>query len=103
MNRRDAPEPLHLRRAEIAYADRANFPRAPESVEYRGRLLDRNRLVRPVHLIDVDHIGAQTAQRSVELMPQTRGGGVAKRFAVAPVEADLRRDQRAPAAPAREC
>ena len=51
----------------------------------------------PMHLIEVDHVGAQAPQRILDLLHDPLPAGVAERLAVAPVEADLGRDHRATA------
>src|SRR6478609_11005793 len=80
---------------EIANADYANFPLTAKGVESPCRLLEGNGLVRPVHLIDVDHIGLEAAERFLELPSEERLGGVAQDLAASPVEPDLGGNDRA--------
>src|SRR5438270_444382 len=57
---------LDLRRGEVRGAGPTHLALAHELVECAQRLLDRRRRIGLVHLVDVDHIGAQSPQRSLD-------------------------------------
>src|SRR4029077_9264558 len=92
--RRSLPEAIHLLRRKIADADGANFSLAAKGIERSCRLLERNRRVRPMHLIDVDDVGLEAAKRVLELIAQPRRRGVAQELAASPVKPDLGGDDR---------
>ena len=70
--RRLLAEAVHLRRREIADADRPDLALAAEVLQRRRRLLEGHALVGPVHLINVDHVGLQPAERILELLAEPR-------------------------------
>ena len=70
------------------------FPSRRKRIERSCRLLERDRRVRPMHLIDVDDIGLEAAKRILELAAQPRRRGVAQELAACPVEPDLGGDDR---------
>src|SRR5581483_3280803 len=57
---------LDLRRGVVRRADVAHLAFLHELVQGGERLLDRRALVGLVHLVDVDHVGAQAAERAVD-------------------------------------
>jgi hypothetical protein len=92
MERRDRAKRIHLRRAEIADADRPDFPRAKEIRHgFRG-LRDGSARIGPMHLVKIDHVGLQAPQRILDLLHYPHPAAVTERRAVAPIEADLGRD-----------
>jgi hypothetical protein len=100
VQRRHFAKFIHLGRAEIADADGANLSLAMQFAHGFGDLRDRRVRVRPVDLIEVDHVGLQTAQGILGLLDDPRLAGIAKRFAVLPVQSDFGGDERVLAAAA---
>lgn len=82
-------EGIHLRHAEVAHPDRANFSGVVELEHRLSDLLDRHFGVRPMHLIEVDDIGPQTPQRIIDLLADARPAGIAEYLAVVPIQPDL--------------
>ena len=68
------------------------LPALQQSLHRVGGFLYRRIRVRPMHLIDVDEVGAQAAQRILDFVVDAGAAGVAERLAVLPVEPDFRRD-----------
>ncbi len=86
---RSGAEAVHLRRTEITDPDRPDLSLTAKVIERPRRLLERHGFVGPMHLINVDDIGLQPAQRILELLPKLLRRGVAKNLAAAPVEPRL--------------
>ena len=95
MQRRDTPEGLHLRDREIAHPDGADLSLLIERSHRRSGFLHRHQRVRPVHLVDIDVIGAQTPQRVFDLARDALAARVAEHASVAPLQADFGGDDRA--------
>ena len=70
------------------------FPSRRRARAFLPSLLERNRRVRPMHLIDVDDIGLEAAKRIFELLAEPRRRRVAQDLAASPVEPDLGGDDR---------
>src|SRR5580704_9677996 len=68
MQRGHLPEALDLGDRKIADADGADFALLIQRSHRLGGFLHRHQRVGPMNLIDVDVIGAQTAQRIVDLL-----------------------------------
>jgi hypothetical protein len=80
-------EPVHLRRQKIADADGADFAGYEQILHRAGALFHRHVRIGPMHLIKIDDIGLQPAQRIVDFLQDAAATGVAERLAVLPVEA----------------
>ena len=100
MDRRDLAESVHLRRAEVADADRPDLARLEQLPEDQGGLLERHLGIGPVDLVEVDAVGLQAPQRLLHLLAHPLRRGVPEHPAALPVEPDLGRDHRALAAAA---
>ena len=87
-------------RTEIGDADGRNLAGALQVGHRRRGFLDRHVGVGPMHLIDVDDVGAQAPLRILDLLVNARLAGVAERLPILPVKTDLGRDQDAIAASA---
>ncbi len=88
-DRRNAAKPLDLGRTDVAQPDRADLTRLVQALE-RGRgALQLGARIRPVQLIEVDGVGAQPAQRRLDLGADAPRRGVSEHLAVAPCQADL--------------
>src|SRR5271163_662915 len=89
LHRRHLAEGLDLRRTEIADADEPDLAGALKFRHRRRRFLNRHVGIGPVHLIEVDDVGAETSQRIVNFFMNASLAGVAERLSVLPVKADL--------------
>ena len=89
MHRRNGSKRFDLRHGKVADADRPDLPLLVKKPHGRGRLFDGHQRIRPVHLIDVDHVGAQPSQRIVDLAHDSLARRVAEYVAVAPFKSDL--------------
>ena len=56
------PEFVHLRGGVIGYADRANFAVFEQARERFCGLLNRHERIRPMHLVQINIVGAQASQ-----------------------------------------
>ena len=89
MQRGHLAEALHLGNREVADADGTDFSLLVERAHGLGGLLDRHQRVGPVDLVDVDVIGAQSAQRIIDLLHDSRARRVAIDLPVAPFQSGL--------------
>jgi len=74
---RDAVGLLDLLGRVVGRADEANLAGPHELVERAERLVDRRSLVRLVHLVDVDHVGAQAPERCLACRVDVRARAAA--------------------------
>src|SRR5258705_9542484 len=95
MQRRHLAKFLHLDRAEIAHSDGANLSRPIQLAHGFRALRDRRVRIRPVHLVEIDDVGLQTAQGILGFLDDPRLARVTKRLSVLPVESDLGGDEHA--------
>src|SRR5881398_2094268 len=95
MQRRHLAKFLYLGRAEIAHPDGANLSRAMQRAHGFRDLRDRGMRIRPVHLVEIDYVGLQTAQGILGFLDDPRLARVTKRLSVFPVESDLGGDEHA--------
>src|SRR5258707_7951157 len=93
VQRRDRAKRTHLLDREITDSNRADFSSPMKFGHRLGHLLDRRIRIRPVHLIDVDNVSTQPAQRILDLLVDPRPAAVAERLALAPIKTDLGGDQ----------
>jgi len=91
VQRRDRSKRTHLLDGEITDSNRADFASLTTSGHRLGRLLDRRIQITPVHLIDVDNVSTQPAQRILDLLVDP--SPAAERLTVAPIKTDLGSDQ----------
>src|SRR6267378_6120651 len=89
VKRRDGSETRHLFWRIVAHTDSANLALFVKLAKRPGGLLDRNKRVRPVHLVNIDVVGSETTQRILELLENALACGVAFDFALRPVDADF--------------
>src|SRR4029079_14351862 len=95
VQRRNAAELLHLRNRVIADADRADLALLVERQHCLCGLIDRDQRLGPMHLIDVDVVGPQPAQRVLALAHDSLAARIAKNLTVTPFQPDLGGDDRA--------
>jgi hypothetical protein len=89
---------IHLGWREVAHADCPDFPGAME-LRHRGcGLLDQNCGIRPMHLIDIDHVGLKPTQRILDFLHNACAARVPERLAILPLKPGLGRDHRVLAA-----
>jgi hypothetical protein len=67
MQRSDLSESNHLPNRVIAATDGANLSLSKQHGHRFGGFLDRNFRFGPMHLVDIDDVGSQAAQRIVDL------------------------------------
>src|SRR6267142_5689710 len=84
VKRRDGSETLHLFGRIVAYADSTNLSLFVDFAKSVGCLLDGRERIRPVHLIDINVVRLEAAQRILELLENTLARGVAFDFAIRP-------------------
>ncbi len=89
MQRRNPTEALHLRDGEITNADGADLSLLIKHAHCLGGFLDGHQRVGPMDLIDVDIVGAQAAQRFIDLPQNPLAGCVSIDLAVAPLKTHL--------------
>ena len=94
MQRGHPAEALHLINGEIAHADGADLALLVKRAHRLGGFLHRHQRVGPMNLVDVDVIGAQTAQRIIDLLHDASSGCIPIDLAVAPFESRLGGDDR---------
>src|SRR5579864_8502494 len=95
MQRRCAAELLHLRDREIANADHPNLALSEERVHGVSSLFDWHERIRPMDLIDIAVIRAQSPQGILDLAQDAFAACLAERSSVSPIKADLRGDEHA--------
>jgi hypothetical protein len=100
MKWRDLAEFIHLRRAEVADADRSNFPVAVQRADGFGGFRNRRARIRPVHLIEIDHICSKPPKRILDFFDNACPARVAERLAILSVKSGLCGDDRLPTAAA---
>ena len=89
MQRRGRAKHVHLGRIEVAHADRVDLAGAIEPRQRLGGVVDRHQRIGPVHLVEVDRVDAQPAQRRLRFLDDALRAAVAKRAAVVPAEPGL--------------
>src|SRR5713226_2175582 len=100
VERRYLPETLHLLYREVADADRADPAKIIETAQRLGRPLDGDQRIGPVHLVEINIVGAQARQRIPDFPEDALVACVAEHLAIAPFKADLGGDLHLGAQPA---
>ena len=95
VNRRNPAEPVHLLGRKVTDADSPNLSLLVERGHRGRRFLDRRGGIRPMDLVDVDHVGLKPFERRLDFLEDATRAGVAQRLTSAPVQADLGREDRA--------
>ena len=93
MQRGDLAKPVHLRHGEIADADGADLPLLQQRGHRLGGFFDRHRRIGPMHLVDIDDVGAEPAQGILDLLADAPAAGIAEDLPVAPLQPDLGREK----------
>src|SRR5271155_2516716 len=90
VNWRDGCETRHLFRPMIAQSDGTNLALLVEFTERGGCLLDGDERIRPVHLIYINVLRLETAERVLEFLENSLACGVSLNSAGGPVDAHFR-------------
>src|ERR1700741_1775567 len=86
VQRRNRFEALHFFRRIVAHTDRTNLPLVVEFTKSGGCLLDEDERIRPVHLVNVDVVRLETAERVLEFLENALTRGVSFDPAGGPVD-----------------
>src|SRR5580704_3559144 len=85
---------LHFGDREIAYADGPDLSCLVKRAHGFGGFLDRDLGIGPVDLVDIDIVGAESAQRIIDFLHDPLAGRVAINLAIAPFQSGLRGNDR---------
>ena len=85
----DSAKARDLQNREITDADSPDFPLVEKRLHRFCRLFDRDQRIGPVHLIDVDVVGAQPPQRVRRLAQDAVAAGIPEDLPILPLEPAL--------------
>jgi hypothetical protein len=79
-------KPIHLFGGKVADPNGADLALLQQLPQKRRRFFDRFQGIRPMNLVEIDHICLQAAQRILQFLGQARQAGVAHHFVVCPLQ-----------------
>src|SRR5262249_16787122 len=94
MDRRKAPELLHLLNRKIADPNGANLSRVKDAQHRQCGFLKGRARIRPMDLIDTNMIDFEPPQRILDLADDPCAARIAGDLAILPLKANLRCDNR---------